>query len=63
MFEQFGQMLYKGFAYRFEEIQKDRVYMEGTQNALRHEKWSRVRFGCLDLGRSLDGLALAQSVF
>jgi hypothetical protein len=42
MCEQFGHILYKGFAYRVEEIEKGRIYKAWHTIASRHEKWSRV---------------------
>uniref|UniRef100_A0ACD6A3Y8 Uncharacterized protein n=1 Tax=Avena sativa TaxID=4498 RepID=A0ACD6A3Y8_AVESA len=50
MFEPFGQMLYQGFAYRVEEIEKDRLYLAWQTNAARREKWSRVEFEVKVLG-------------
>lgn len=44
MFEQFGQSIYKRFACRVEEIEKDRIYMARHTNAERRQKWSKVEF-------------------
>jgi hypothetical protein len=38
MFEQFAQMLYRGFVYRVEEIEKDRIYKAKHTNATKREK-------------------------
>lgn len=42
MFEQFGDLIYLGNAYRVEEIQKNKVYKETHTQVERREKWSRV---------------------
>lgn len=52
MFKQFGQMLYKGFRYHVEEIQKDKLYKGMHTNAARREKWRRVKFEVKVLGET-----------
>jgi hypothetical protein len=44
MFEQFGQNLYKSFAYRVEKIEKGKIYMTRNTNASQRQKWSIVNF-------------------
>jgi hypothetical protein len=44
MFEQFGKMLYRSFAYRVQEIEAGRLYKARHMNADRRERWSRVEF-------------------
>jgi hypothetical protein len=44
MFEQFGQNLYKSFAYRVEKIEKGKIYMKRNTNASQRQKWSIVNF-------------------
>lgn len=43
MFEQLGQSMYKGFAFRVEEVEKDKIYVARHTNA-RRQKWSKVEF-------------------
>jgi hypothetical protein len=44
MFEQFGQNLYKSFAYRVEEVEKGKLYLARRKNAAKVEKWCRTEF-------------------
>jgi hypothetical protein len=44
MFEQFGQNLYKSFAYRVEEVEKGKLYLAQRKNAAKVEKWCRTEF-------------------
>jgi hypothetical protein len=44
MFEQFGQNLYKGFAYRVEEIEKGKLYIAWRKNGAQIQKWCKTEF-------------------
>jgi hypothetical protein len=52
MNEQFGQMLYRGFAYRVEEIEKGKLYRARHTNAERRERWSKVEFEVRVIGEN-----------
>jgi hypothetical protein len=44
MFEQFGQNLYKDFAYRVEEIEKGKLYIARRKNGAQIQKWCKTEF-------------------
>jgi hypothetical protein len=52
MFEQFGEMLYKSFAYRVEEIEKGKLYLARHTNADRRERWTKVEFEVRVMGKN-----------
>jgi hypothetical protein len=52
MFEQFGEMLYRSFVYRVEEIEKGKVYRARHTNADRRERWTKVEFKVRVMGEN-----------
>jgi hypothetical protein len=44
MFKQFGQNLYKGFAYIVEEIDKGKLYITRRKNGEHSQKWCKTEF-------------------